>query len=405
MTSFLVLLFAYTLSQFYRAFLAIVAGDLSRDIGLGAADLGAISAAWFIAFALAQFPVGYALDRFGPRRTMAGFMVAAVLGAAWLASATTYEGCVGAMALIGIGCSPILMASMYLFARVAPPERFAMLSSFMIGFGAAGNLLGATPLALAVEAFGWRTSMGGIAGVTAFSALLVVLILRDPPRADDAPGGAGPGGLRQVVSIRPLWLLLPLTFVSYAVVIAMRSLWIAPFFGEVHGLGATARGHAALVMAAAMSLGALAYGPLERLIGGAKRTTLIGSVVTGVVLVALGVAGEESTALAVALVAAVGGAGMTYGILMAHARQFFPVAVLGRGVTFMNFAFIAGAGVVQWASGLAVQAAQNPPVPPASIFGGLHLAFGVPLLLATAVYALAPARPRPVMGAALGAAS
>ena len=65
MRTFLVLLLAYVLSQFFRAFLAVVAGDLSRDLGLGPADLGAMAAAWFWAFAAAQLPLGYALDVWG----------------------------------------------------------------------------------------------------------------------------------------------------------------------------------------------------------------------------------------------------------------------------------------------------------------------------------------------------
>ncbi|HEX2509853.1 MAG TPA: MFS transporter, partial [Microvirga sp.] len=87
MLTFLVLLLAYVLSQFFRSFLAIVAGELSADLDLGAADLGAVSAIWFAAFALAQFPVGWALDRFGPRRTLALFMVLAAVGAYRLAQA------------------------------------------------------------------------------------------------------------------------------------------------------------------------------------------------------------------------------------------------------------------------------------------------------------------------------
>jgi hypothetical protein len=45
---FVVLLVAYLFSQFYRSFLAVVAGDLSRDLGLGAAELGDLSAIWFL---------------------------------------------------------------------------------------------------------------------------------------------------------------------------------------------------------------------------------------------------------------------------------------------------------------------------------------------------------------------
>ncbi len=394
MTTFLVLLFAYTLSQFFRAFLAIVAGDLSRDLGLDAADLGSASAIWFAAFALAQFPVGWSLDRFGPRRTVAGFMILAVAGAAWLALARDRLDCLAAMALIGIGCSPVLMGSLYVFGRVYRPERFALLSSLIIGLGSAGNLLGATPLALAVEAFGWRASMGAIAAITAASAALTLLALRDPPRlADAGPGGTDRRGLSQILGMRALWLLLPLSFLSYAVVIATRSLWIAPFFGEVHGFGVTARGHAALVMAAAMSIGALVYGPIERVLGGPKPTTLIGSLVTAAAFVALGLVGHRSAGAALGLLGIIGAAGMTYGILMAHARLFFPAALLGRGVTFMNFLFIGGAGLVQWLSGLFVEAGRAGGIAADQAFGELHLAFGFALLLATLVYVFAPARP------------
>ena len=64
MAALAVLLFAYVLSQFFRAFLAIVAADLTRELGLDAAQLGTLSAVWFAAFAVTQFPVGVTLDRF-----------------------------------------------------------------------------------------------------------------------------------------------------------------------------------------------------------------------------------------------------------------------------------------------------------------------------------------------------
>lgn len=394
MKTFLILLIAYTLSQFYRAFLAIVAGDLGRDLTLDAADLGSLSAIWFAAFALAQFPVGWALDRIGPKRTMAGLLTLAVIGAAWLGMAGGFAEALIAMALIGIGCSPVLMGSMYLFGRVYPPESFAMKSSLLIGFGSLGNLLGATPLALAVEALGWRHTMGAIAALTAVSAGLVLWLLKDPPRIDEGmPGSGSRGGLMDIVRLRPLWLLLPLTLTSYSAVIAIRSLWIAPFFSQVHGFDVTERGNAALVMAIAMTVGALFYGPLERFIGHPKTTTLAGSMLTGLCLLILGFFGAESAVLALVLLAFVGAAGMSYAILMAHGRLFFPAHLLGRGVTFLNFAFIGGAGVVQWLSGQFVQAGQDAGTPAEAVFGQLHLAFGAALLLAAALYALAPARP------------
>ncbi len=392
---FSVLLFAYVLSQFFRAFLAIVAGELTRDIGLDAAQLGDLSAIWFASFACAQFPVGIALDRLGPRRTMGGFLVLAVAGAAWFAAATSFAGFLAAMALIGAGCAPVLMASMYLFARTYPTNRFAMLSSVMIGLGSVGNLLGAAPLAFAVEAYGWRASMGAISVVTALSCILTLVLLRDPPVVEHHAKSAGfLSGVSQILRLPALWPILPLALVSYAVVIALRSFWIAPFFAQVHGFDVTQRGNAAFLMALAMSLGALAYAPVERLLDDPKATSMIGGIVTGVSLVALGFYGDRSAGIALALLCVIGAAGLSYGILMAHARMFFPPALLGRGVTFMNFIFIAGAGLVQWMSGRFVQGGLDAQIPATTTFGQLHLAFGGFLLLACAIYALSPARPK-----------
>lgn len=396
MTAFLVLLFAYLLSQFFRAFLAIVSVELGRDLGLGPAQLGWISAIWFATFAVAQFPVGVALDRFGPRRTIGFVMLFAVAGAGLFATAGSYQACLVAMGLIGAGCAPVFMGSLYYFGRTEPPARFATLASLMIGFGTLGNLAGAAPLAHAVAAFGWRASMAGIAGVTLAAALLTLAVLRDPPQAERKAGESGSlaEGLRAIAAMRELWLLIPLVLVSYSVLIAVRSLWIAPFFGQVFGYDAAARGNAALLMAAAMSAGALAYAPIERWTGSAKVTTLAGSVVSGVAFLALGAFGSGSAGLALALIAIIGAADMTYGILMGHARTFFPAALLGRGVTLVNFVFIGGAGLLQAASGAFVEARATAGASPADTFGQLHGLFGVLLLAATAVYLFAPERPK-----------
>jgi hypothetical protein len=146
-------------------------------------------------------------------------------------------------------------------------------------------------------------------------------------------------------------------------------------------------------MSVAMALGAFAYGPAERLLGGPKRTVLIGSAVTAAAFLALGLFPQLTALPAIAALTVIGAFGLTYGILMAHARLFFPEHLLGRGVTFMNFIFISGAGLVQAISGLFMKTAAVEGVAPAIAFARLHLAFGALLLVATAAYLVAPARP------------
>ena len=74
------------------------------------------------------------------------------------------------MLLIGAGCGSIYMGAIYMFGRMAAPQRFALLCSWLLGLGTAGNLLAASPLAWAAQSIGWRGAMIGMAAATALSA-------------------------------------------------------------------------------------------------------------------------------------------------------------------------------------------------------------------------------------------
>ncbi|MGH6815156.1 MAG: MFS transporter [Hyphomicrobiaceae bacterium] len=388
-----VFILAYTLSQFFRSFLAVIAPELSTELNLSAADLGTMSAVWFVTFALAQFPVGWALDHIGPRRTIPVLMTAAVAGALLFARAARDWHCHLAMALIGLGCSPVYMGALYVFGRLYKPERFAMLSSWLLGVGLAGNLLGTAPLAYAARTFGWRPTFAGIAVLTLAIAALARWAVRDPPRAaNPSSGGHALRDLAGIAAIRALWPLVPIALVSYAVVIAERAIWIGPYFAEVHGLDTIARGNAALAMAVAMVIGAFAYGPLDRLFGSRRGVVLAGSAVTGLAFLALGLWPQPDVRVAVGLLAAIGVFGSTYAVLMAHARSFFPEHLLGRGITFMNFLFIGGAGLIQVLSGVLVDALTVRGIEPAETYAALHFALGAALLLSAAVYVAARER-------------
>jgi sugar phosphate permease len=391
---FTALLSAYMMSQFFRVFLSVVALDLSRDLGLDAADLGAISAIWFATFALAQFPVGFLLDRHGPRRTLGGLMLIAVIGAGWMAMAHSLTDCLIGMALIGVGCSPVLMSSLFVFGHFYPPERFGMLAAWMIGLGSLGSLVSASPLAWSIMTFGWRISLAMTAILTAASVGFCILVLRDPPsRTGDQPESGLWDGIVRILSIRALWPLMPITFLSYAVVVATRSLWITPFFRDIFHYELSQIGTVALLMSAAMVVGALIYGPIEHRLKSPRLPSLWGSLLTGLSFLALGYFGPGNARLAVTLLVAIGAIGLSYGLLMGHAKLFFPPDLLGRGVTLLNFLFIAGAGVVQYLSGQIIQRASQAGLDPETLYSRLFYVYGALMLLVTIIYAFSDEKP------------
>lgn len=396
MIIFLALLPAYFLSIFYRSFLSVIAAPVMTDLAIGPREFGLLGSAWFAAFALSQFPIGWALDRLGPRRTVTVAMTIGTVGAFLFANASgAYSGALG-MALIGIGCSPIFMASLFLFARTAEPARFAFLTSVFIGLGSLGNLVGAAPLAVAAAQYGWRPSMMVMAGLFLVATILAALLIRDPARAESASGQAEGliDGLASIVKLRPLWLLAPITLAGYAILATARGLWVAPFMSDVHGFDAVAAGNAATAMALTMVAGAFIYGGLEKVTRREKPLVLWGTAGTGLLFALLAGPGATSGIAATLLFALIGAVGFTYAILMAHARRFFPAHLIGRGMTAINFLFIAGAAVAQSASGWFIAGQRAAGLDAATTFAHLHWIFAALLLASAAIYAFTPERPR-----------
>ena len=368
---------AYVLSQFYRAFLAVLAPVLQADLGAGPEDLALASGIWFLTFACMQIPVGAALDSIGPRRTAASlFAIGGAGGALLFALAQTPLHLTLAMGLMGIGCSPILMAAYYIFARNFSPAVFATLAAAIIGFGSLGNIAGSAPLAWTIEHFGWRLTMGGLGGVTLLVAALLWVTLQDPPRMPKQPGS-----VLDVLRLKPLWPIFAMMFVCYAPAAGLRALWAGPYAVDTYGTDTTGIGHLTLLMGLAMVAGNFAYGPLDRWLGTRKWVILWGN--AGVVLGCLALALYPSMGLASATLtfAIIGFCGASFGIVIAHGRAFVPAHLTGRGVTLLNLFGIAGAGIAQVLTGQ-LHAASSTPYPAIFLYFGATTALGLVAYLA-----------------------
>ncbi|MCZ8152891.1 MAG: MFS transporter, partial [Rhodobacteraceae bacterium] len=330
------------------AFLAVLAPVLEVEIGAGAEDLAAASGLWFLVFAAMQIPVGSALDRVGPRRTAAVLLgVGGAGGAAVFAMAQGPGAVTLAMALIGVGCAPVLMASYYIFARTYSAAVFGTLAGVMIGVGSMGNIASSLPLAAAVEAFGWRQTLWGLAGVTLAVALALGLLVRDPPKVE----GAGKGSLLDLLRMPALWPVLIMMAVCYAPAAGLRGLWVGPYYADVFGADAAAIGVATLVMGGAMVAGNFAYGPLDRVLGTRKWLIFGGNLGVLVCLIGLWVMPEAGGWLTLGLLAGLGFFGASFPMVMAHGRAFFPPHLVGRGVTLLNLFGIGAVGIAQGATG------------------------------------------------------
>lgn len=343
-----ILILAYVLSQFYRAFLPVLTKVLEQDIGTVPADLSFAAGIWFITFAAMQIPIGAALDSIGPRRTASVLFALGAGGGAFVFSQAQAPGHINiAMALIGIGCAPVLMASYFILARGFSVAMFATLAGAIIGIGSLGNLAGSAPLAWAVTSFGWRETMMGLAVLSLLVAVVIFVLVRDPERVVVAQKGS----VLDVLKMPALWPIFVMMLVNYAPAASMRGLWAGPYVADVFAASTETIGQVTFVMAVSMIIGSFAFGPMDRLLKTRKWVIFGGQVLGLLAMLGLFLAPDRSIIFSTGLLAVVGFSGSSFAVLVAHAKAFVPAHLTGRGVTLLNLFGIGGAGIAQFVTG------------------------------------------------------
>lgn len=253
----------YFFSYLFRAVNAVVAPDLVKELGLTATELGLLTAAYLLAFALFQLPLGMLLDRFGPRRVQAALLITAATGAALFSFGTSTTALVLARALIGLGFAGGLMASFKAVVVWVPEQRRALANSLVMSFGALGLVVSTAPMEWAVSAFGWRTAMLGLAILTAVIAAILFLVV---PKNSGLGSSAGASPREQVKTLARIYgdkafnRMAPLLAITAGTHIGIQTLWAGPWFRDVAGLSRGAVAWQLMAMALSFFVGILASG-------------------------------------------------------------------------------------------------------------------------------------------------
>ena len=173
----------YFFSYFHRVAPAVVAQDLMRAFSIPAASLGQLAAIYPYVFAVMALPAGSLADTLGPRWTLTLGAVMMGFGATLFGLAPVFGVAYAGRLLVGLGASVILISFLRLAAEWFRPDEFGTISGWSQTVGNVGALVASSPLALLVEAVGWRQSFVMIGVVTLLLALAAILFVRDRPEA------------------------------------------------------------------------------------------------------------------------------------------------------------------------------------------------------------------------------
>lgn len=347
----------YFLSYLYRVVNAVIAPELTQDLGIGPADLGLLTSAYFLTFAAFQLPLGILLDRYGPRRTEAILLIFAAAGAYLFSIATTTTDLVLARALIGFGVSACLMAAFKAYVLWFPREKLPMINGFQMAAGSLGALTGTVPVEMALGFTDWRGVFLVLSVLTLVVSAIVFFVV--PERTTDKSVeslGSQIKGVGHVFSSPLFWRIAPVTVLSQAAFLAIQSLWAGPWLRDIAGYDRSGVATYLLIIAVSMVAGFLLLGTLTTKLShkGIKpiRVAVLGMAISMMAQGAVAMDVFESSMLMWIAFGFFGSAGI---LPYAALSQQFPAALAGRVNTALNLLVFILAFVGQWGMGVIIE--------------------------------------------------
>ena len=236
-TVFFVFAFGYFLSCLLRAITATLSPVLTLEFELMAADLGLLAGGYFLGFASMQIPLGYLLDKFGPKKIVSSFLLIAFIGTISFALAQSFSGLLVSRILIGVGVSACLMAPLTGYRIWFAENQQHRANSWMLMIASLGFLSSTLPVQLLLPALGWRWIFGGIAALILISIILMLSFIPkwDHQNDESLENQVKQGSLVDVWKNKFFISVIPMGLFNYGGLMAIQTLWAGPWMIRVAG--------------------------------------------------------------------------------------------------------------------------------------------------------------------------
>lgn len=266
----------FHLSYLLRTINALIAGQLATEFGIGPAELGLLTSAYFLAFGAAQIPCGILLDRYGPKLVQSVLLLIASGGALVFALADNLLLLMVGRALIGLGVAVGLMAGLKAIVLWFPADRHALVNGWMMMLGTLGAVTATTPADRMIDSIGWRGLFAVMVGLSALTALLLLLLVPDQTPSRLPPRSGPTITVWTIFADARFWRIAPMSAMGIGTSWALQGLWAAPWLRDVDGLERTAIVSHLGIMAIVLSVSGLVLGlAADRLRRSGIRTEIL----------------------------------------------------------------------------------------------------------------------------------
>ncbi len=284
----------YVFAFFLRSSPAVMTAELMRSFGIGARDLGSLSAFYFYAYVLMQIPTGMLIDSLGPRKLLIFCSISTAVGTLLFGVTSSFAVACAGRAIVGGSTAAAWLVILKLATHWFPSRRFAMLSGLGLLIGNIGALTAQVPLRLLVENFNWRAVVTASAAVILLVALLAWIFVRNDPslrgyrsyaplqlqtRQKTSFGQLG-AGFKRIFGFRNTWLIFFAQGGLAGPIMTFTGLWGPPFLKARFAIPSTTAAAVCSVMIVCWAGASPIFGALSDKIGRRKPLYVAGSLVS-----------------------------------------------------------------------------------------------------------------------------
>lgn len=350
---------------FLRSAPAVMTAELMRDLHIGAASLGNLSAFYFYFYVAMQIPVGALTGSWGPRKLLVWGAISAAVGQFLFGATSNFALACAGRAIVGGSTAVGWLVVLRLAAHWFPERRFGMVSGLGLLFGNLGALFAQVPLRIAVEQFGWRGTAAGSAAAILAIGILAWIIVRDDPsqkgmesyataalrNRDNATLSGILASLRSVFGHSNTWLILAAQGGMVGPIMTFTGLWGAPFLKARYGVAPKEAAAICSIMIVCWAAASPLFGALSDRVGRRKSPYLVGSVACGFGWITL-IYGSFPLGLFTFVAAATSFATGCVIIGFAYARESVPSQHMGAATASTNIGNMLGNVLLQPGIGL-----------------------------------------------------
>ncbi len=346
----------YFLSYVFRVVNAVIAGDLRADLALDSSVLGLLTSTYFLTFAAFQLPLGYLLDRFGPRRVEASLLLVAALGAFVFSLSEGVAGLILGRALIGLGVSACLMAAFKAYVDWFPSDSLPRINGWQMAAGGLGALFATRPVEMSLPMIGWQGVFQLLGGACVAVAVIMFLVVPEKTKHTAAEGSGETFGFMTVFTSAKFLRVAPLTMASQASFLSVSGLWAGTWLQDVAGVERAQAANVLAGMTMAMIAGFLILGSVTSALGrkGISTSTVATTCVVTASLPLVLMIVLEGDAPPWLCWPVFGFFGTGSILFYAALSQHFPRQIAGRVNTALNLLVFVGAFVLQWGIGVVI---------------------------------------------------